>query len=68
MLMLAKPSIKSFVYDMIDVFRFLNDEIQQIYDYYQIERCFLHQNLTDTDGRFLFFNFICKLDCSGTES
>ena len=68
MLMFAKLSIKSFAYDMIDVFRFPNDEIQQIYDHYQIERCFLYQNLTDTDSTSLFFNFICKLDCSVPES
>ena len=66
--MFAKLSIKSFVYDMIDVFCFPNDEIQQIFDYYQIERCFLYQNLTDTDSTSLFFNFICKLDCSVPES
>ena len=68
MLMFAKLSIKSFVYNMIYVFCFPNDEIQQIYDYYQIERCFLYQNLTDTDSTSLFFNFICKLDCSVPES
>ena len=68
MLMFAKLSIKSFVFDMTDVFCFPNDEIQQIYDHYQIERCFLYQNLTDTDSTSLFFNFICKLDCSVPES
>ena len=68
MLMFAKLSIKSFVYDMIDVFCFPNEKIQQIYDYYQIERCFLYQNLTDTDSTSLFFNSICKLDCSVPES
>ena len=68
MLMFAKLSIKSFAYDMIDVFCFPNDEIQQIYDYYQIERCFLYQNLTDTDSTSLFFYFICKLDYSVPES
>ena len=40
MLMFAKLSLKAFVYDMIDVFCFPNEEIQQIYDYYQIEKCF----------------------------
>ena len=34
MLMFAKLSLKSFVYDMIDVFCFPNNEIQEIYDYY----------------------------------
>ena len=47
MLMFAKLSNKSFVYDMIDVFCFPNKDIQSIYDDYQIEKCFLYQNLTD---------------------
>ena len=68
MLMFAKLSLKAFVYDMIDVFCFPNEEIQQVYDYYQIEKCFLYQNLTDTDSTSLFFNFICSLDCSVPES
>ena len=68
MLMFAKLSLKAFVYDMIDIFCFPNEEIQQIYDYYQIEKCFLYQNLTDTDSIFLFFSFICGLDCSVPES
>ena len=55
MLMFAKVSLKSFVYDMIDVFCFPNEEIREIYDYYQIEKCFLYQNLTDTDSTSLFF-------------
>ena len=42
MLIFAKLSLKSFVYDMIDVFCFPDNEIQQIYDYYQIEKCFLY--------------------------
>ena len=54
MLMFAKHSLKSFVYDMIDVFCFPNEEIREIYDYYQIEKCFLYQNLTDTDSTLLF--------------
>ena len=34
MLIFAKLSLKSFVYDMIDVFCFPNEEIRQIYDFY----------------------------------
>ena len=68
MLMFAKLSLKAFVYDTIDVFCFPNEEIQQIYGYYQIEKCFLYQHLTDTDSTSLFFNFICSLDCSVPES
>ena len=68
MLMFAKLSLKSFVYDMIDVFCFPNEEIQRIYDYYQIEKCFLYQNLTDTDSTSLLFTFICKFESSIPES
>ena len=67
-LMFAKLSLKAFAYDMIDVFCFPNEEIQQTYDYYRIEKCFLYQNLTDTDSTSLFFNFIFGLDCSVPES
>ena len=58
MLMFPKLSLKSFVYDMIDVFCFPDNETQQIYDYYQIAKCFLYQNLTDTDSTSLCFTFI----------
>ena len=68
MLMFAKLSIKSFVYDMIDVFCFPNKDIQSIYDFYQIEKCFLYQNLTDTDSTSLFFVFICNLESTLPES
>ena len=68
MLMFAKLSLKSFVYDMIDVFCFPNEEIRRIYDYYQIEKCFLYQNLTDTDSTSLIFTFICKFESSVPES
>ena len=36
MLMFAKLSLKSFVYDMIDIFCFPDEKIQAIYNYYQI--------------------------------
>ena len=68
MLIFAKLLLKSFVYDMIDVFCFPNEEIQRIYDYYQIEKCFLYQNLTDTDSTSLLFTFICKFESSIPES
>ena len=68
MLMFAKLSIKLFVYDMMDVFCFPNADIQSIYDYYQIEKYFLYQNLTDTDSRSLLFLFICNLECVLPES
>ena len=64
MLMLSKVSIKSFVYDLIDVFMFPNEEIQEIYAEFNIERCYLYQTLTDTDSTSFFFVFICDLKCS----
>ena len=67
MLMLAKTSSQSFVYDMIDVFCFPDQVAQEIYKKYSIEKCFLHQNLTDTDSNLLFFIFICNLNCSVNE-
>ena len=68
MLMFPKLSLKSFVYDMIDISCFPDEEIRQIYDFFQTEKCFLYQNLTNTDSTSLLFNFICKLDSSIPES
>ena len=68
MLMFAKLSIKSFVYDLIDVFCFPDEKIKEIYEKYQIEKCYLYQNLTDTDSTSLFFVFICALESVLPES
>ena len=67
MLMFSKVSVKSFAYDMIDVFMFPNAELQKIYDKYKINCCYLNQNLTDTDSTSLFFVFICDLQCNVKE-
>ena len=64
MLMFRKVSIKSFVYDLIDVFMFPNEEIQEIYAEFNIERCYIYKNLTDTDSTSISFVFICDLKCS----
>ena len=56
--MFSKVSIKSFVFDFIDVFTFLNQEIQEIYQQYQVNKCYLYPNLTDTDSTSMFFVFI----------
>ena len=65
--MFGKVSIKSFVYDLIDIFMFPNSEIQNIYTKYKINRCYLDQNLTDTDSTSMFFVFICDLDSNVRE-
>ena len=64
MLLFSKVSIKSFVYDLIDVFMFLTDEIKIIYQKYKVNHCYLDQNLTDTDSTSIFFVFICDLKCN----
>ena len=61
MLMFAKLSIKSFVYDIIDVFMFPDATVTKIYQKYDIENCIVEQNLTDTDSTSIFFIFICNL-------
>ena len=68
MLMFAKSSILSFNYDLIDIFMFPNEEIQKIYEENDIIRCFLYQNLTDTDSTSLTFLFVCKYSCNLLEN
>ena len=65
--MFSKTSIQNFVYDLINVFMFLDDVVKEIYKKYEIQKRFLVQNLTDTDSTSLLFIFICKLSCSVNE-
>ena len=43
---------------------FPDEETEQIYKKYKINRCYLYQNLTDTDSTSVFFIFICDLSSS----
>ena len=63
MLMFSKVSIKSFVYDIIDVFMFPNEETKQIYQKNNINKCLVEESLTNTDSTSIFFVFICDLKC-----
>ena len=65
--MFSKVSFKSFVYDLVDVFMFPDQESREIYQKYQVDKCYLYQNLTDTDRTSIFFVFICNLNCSVSE-
>ena len=67
MLIFAKVSIKSFVYDIIDVFMFPNEKTKSIYKKYNIEKYYVYQCLTDTDSTSINFIFICNLNCEVTE-
>ena len=40
---------------------FPNEEIQKIYNKHKINKCYLDQNVTDTDSSSMFFVFICDL-------
>ena len=66
--MFAKMYLKSFAYNIIDVFCFPDDKVKGIFDKNDIEKCFLYLNLTDTDICSMFFVFICKLECCIPES
>ena len=68
MLMFSKVSIKSFVHDLIDAFMFPNQDVQKIHQKHKINKCYLYQNLTDTNSTSLFFIFICDLNCCIKES
>ena len=63
-MMFSKLSINSFVYDLIDVFMFPNEDTKQIQKKYKINRCYLYQNVTNTDSASVFFIFICDLNSS----
>ena len=68
MLMFAKTLLKSFVYDLIDVFCFETEEVRKIYNLHDIIKCHIYLNLTDTNSCSVFFNFISKKECNIKES
>ena len=63
MSMFAKVSLKSFFYDIIDVFSFPDEEVRAVYNRYDIEKCCF----TLTWPIQMFFVFICSLDCDVKE-
>ena len=68
MLMLVKISLKSFLYDMVDVFCFPTKKVKMIYGKYDIIKCYIYLDLSDTDSFSCFFNFICKKEYNIKES
>ena len=59
-LIFSKVSLKSFVYDLIDVFSFPTEEVKMIYDQYSVIKCHLYLDLTNISSRSIVFNLICK--------
>ena len=58
MLMFAKLSLMSFVYEMLETFYFPDEKVRKIYDEYLIEKVYMYHILTDTDSTSLQFLFI----------
>ena len=67
-LMFSKFSLKSFVYDIIDIFCFPDQIISDIYKKNDILKVFVYLILTDTDSCSLQFTFINKLSSNITEN
>ena len=61
-LMFAKLSLMSFIYEMIETFCFPDKKVQQIYDKYLIEKVHTYHVLTDTDSTCLQFLFISSFE------
>ena len=55
LLMFAKLSLKSFIYSLVELLSFPNQQVKEIFDKYQIERVLCYHNLTDTDSTCLQF-------------
>ena len=63
----SQSLVKFWLKVLINVFMFANQEIHKIYQKYQVDKCYVYQNLTDTDGTSMFFVFIYNLNCSLSE-
>ena len=61
LLMFAKLSLKSFIYDIIETFCFPDENVRGIFKKYGIERVEIFRVLTDTDSTSLKFMFISDL-------
>ena len=62
LLMFAKLSLKSFIYDLIETFCFPQEQLADLYKKYLIEKVEIFYMLTDTDSTALEFIFISDLN------
>ena len=53
---------------MVDVFCFPTKKVKMIYGKYDIIKCYIYLDLSDTDSFSCFFNFICKKEYNIKES
>ena len=68
LLMLAKLSLKSFIYDIIETFCFPEENVGGISKKYGIERVEIFHVLTDTDSTSLKFMFISDPNSEAPEN
>ena len=68
LLIFAKLSLKSFIYDMIETFRFPNENIKEICKKHGIKRVKIFHVLTETDSTSLKFIFISDSNSEISES
>ena len=67
MLMFAKLTLKSFIYDLCEALMFPNKKPKAIYDMCDIDFVYVYQILTDTDSTSLKFIFLSKGQCKMPE-
>lgn len=53
MLMFAKLSLMSFIYELIETFYFSDEVVKKIYEKYLIEKVYIYRVLTDTNSTCL---------------
>ena len=51
----SKVSLKSFMYDWIDILYFPTQKVKMIYDQHYVIKCHLYLNLTNTNSCSMFF-------------
>ena len=60
--MLAKLSLKSFLYELIETFMFLNKTTKNAFEKYGADFVYIYQLLTDTDSTSIQYIIICDED------
>ena len=68
MLMFAKRSLMSFIYEVLETFCFPDENVQAIFKKYSIEKVEIYHILTDTDSASLKFLFISDPNSETPES
>lgn len=61
-LMFAKLSLVSFIYELIETFYFRSEIVKKIYQKYLIEKVYIYYRLSDTDSTCLKSVFVSSTD------